>query len=349
MAAEYAPKPLPENPSRTPIPSGPLPTLDVYGEYDSVVLLRNPKSRRAALGREVETVLNYGLRQQGIGLRDVLPTEKELDRTITSLNDNVGPQDILAIWAGDGGCSQVLRAAHRLELPNPIWLLPGGNANDMSRSLGVPRRPHNLPQNFRDSRVGQLTPLEIRLSTGDQEPITQHAFGYWSVGASAQAAHVWNNPAYRSRWEHAIPYGIGTRVAESAVALRSLMSAKNLQPIFTHDAERAIEITVVNGGRIGKHFRPQVDILSPEARTVVMRNRLHALYAMAHLLTARQFGTAIGPADHVSFSVDVGETAYRQIDGEATPFSGQLLVEVKPSDHSVPVLTTRQPHSRTHS
>ena len=106
-------------------------------QLNPLLVLINPVAgggRAVRVWKQVESLLQ----RDGIDYRAVL-TRGPGHATQLAANARSDGHGALVVLGGDGTVSEV--AAGLMEAPLPLAILPGGRGNDLSRALGLPRRP----------------------------------------------------------------------------------------------------------------------------------------------------------------------------------------------------------------
>jgi diacylglycerol kinase (ATP) len=185
---------------------------------------------RTKQGGELDRAAGW-LRDAGIEVQLVAPREK---REIGAAVRGVGEADVVVVGGGDGTLNAAAPAL--VELGRPIAVLPLGTANDLARSLGVPRDPVAASEVIVG---GEYKSIDLGRANG------RYFFNAASVGLSVTVARRLTG-ARKRRWG---VFGYPVAVLDALRAMRSFRA------VIECDGERletrAVQVAVGNGRHYG--------------------------------------------------------------------------------------------------
>ena len=224
-----------------------------------LALIRNPRSTR---NRD----LRGQRRRSGWALRDILFAEPETPEALAdTLREFANREvDLLAVDGGDGTVREVLTALPRAfqDRHPALAILPSGNANLIAADVGVGARGDGAVERLAaDARAGRLrhrvrrrSPLQVRWSDSDRQPIQGMFFGaaaFTDATALARETHRYGahhgldvvvtlaaaltdviKQEGRDRWLSGRPIGLGLDGASMQHEGRSLFLATTLHKLI---------------------------------------------------------------------------------------------------------------------
>jgi len=193
------------------------------------LLLINPQARR---GRDES---NRARRELAACNLEILepdcPDVRDFAACIRQHAENV---DLVVVGGGDGTLNSVAGILHETGLP--LGILPLGTANDLARTLGLPRA---LPAACRAIASGRPHRIDLGWVNG------QYFFNVASLGLSARIAQQLS-PAQKRRW---------SRLAYVFTAIRVLLQAQPLRAEIELDdqtiAVKTMQLSIGNGRYYG--------------------------------------------------------------------------------------------------
>lgn len=326
-------------------PSPAYPTLAASGDYSDIAVLYNPVSKRSGEIDDMLRILEAGQSEHGLEVHK-LATSRDPAENAANLRE-LPASSLIGIWSGDGGTSKVLRAAHDLQLSNPILIMPGGTKNDLALQTAS-RKSFTDPTNLlRQAHLGPLVPVELTIQpTGSSEPVQLHkVFAYASQGISGDVAHTVNTPEYRAgATQHS---KAATYLTERRIAAQAFMHAKPFTTSSERGTRRSIDLIVANGSRMaGGSIKPAADLFLPEARLITVRNRLVGVGVLCAM------GIGGSPSRLVGEPFDIGtpqtidvsneQPLYFQVDGDEFSLAGTATLHFQVATRGLNVVTNRQ-------
>lgn len=194
------------------------------------LILANPHSRSAGAGVDAAAA---ELHKAGI---DVLrPAWREGEPLAAAINRHSDKVDLVVIAGGDGS----LNAAASALIDNalPLGILPGGTANDLARTLGLPL---DMVEAAKVIAAGRIKRIDVGEVNG------KPYFNVASLGMSAKLADRLSRETKR-RWG---------RLAYALTAIEVLIEARRFGAVIRSDdgkdtPVRSLQIAVGNGRHYG--------------------------------------------------------------------------------------------------
>lgn len=194
-----------------------------------VLLLVNPNARRAGDGVDAAV---EALRAGGASVR--IETFSGPDEVEADIRRCAGDADCVAVAGGDGTMSRAGGALARLGLP--LGILPGGTANDLARTLGI---PDDLGDAARIILEGKRR--RIDLGTVNGHPF----FNVASIGLSAEVSDALSSGLKR-RWGR-----LGYALAAAKVLAKTRRFTARISNEQGTVAVRTLQVAVGNGRYYG--------------------------------------------------------------------------------------------------
>ena len=253
-------------------------------------------------------------------------------RTIEQSGDD--NNQVYASFAGDGTTNSFLTAVRQVGGCQAI-LFAGGNKNDVpnqTNTRATKRYPERL---LRNNVVRQLHPLEVKIES-DNDTMDIDAFGYFSIGITANIAHQVNDPSFGDNLLHRSK--VGQYLHEYLTAAHGILRAPRFTTTKNGNPERVAEILFANGRLMAGALKPKAELFKRRARVI----------EAAHLLGALGIGAALRaglPIGHdldgqVDFNLNGPAGVWLQYDGESL-WRDSARVSVRLADRPVSILAAR--------
>ena len=287
----------------------------------------------------LEPWLHHRLRGAGTGARIVETREPGHARELARHALADGHDRVVAI-GGDGTVQEVVNGVIEGTEPLAIGILPGGNGNDLARSMGLPRRPAEAL----DVALGEsVTTIDVgRATRGSGRAATvRHFASAGGIGFDAQVALAM--AGRRRRWQRG-------RIGYVLSTLWELQRFRNQQVTLTLETpegqqrleRRVLFVAFANGAYYGGGMQicPSATVSDGLIDLCLVGDisRLEAVRQLPGLYRGGHVGhPAVEFARATAFSVEGDSATKAHLDGE--PFgSVPLRIEVLP--RAIRVATT---------
>ncbi len=235
---------------------------------ERVLLLRNRFARRGAHGLDA---VRGRLEAAGIAVREATPADRAgVERAI---RDHAGAVDAVVVAGGDGSLNAAAPGLVATGLP--CGIVPRGTANDLARTLGVPRDPAAAAALVVAGRTRALD-----LGSVNGRPF----FNVASIGLSAELARTLTGAEKRRLGQ----------LGYATAALRVLARARPFHARITHagvtHAVRTLQIAVGNGRHYGGGNVVAADAAIDDGRLDLYSLELASALRLAPMLRAFRRG-----------------------------------------------------------
>lgn len=278
------------------------------------LLLVNPHARK---GREAQMQAVQQLQALGLELiQESAENPQNLPQIIRQYQEQV---DLVIISSGDGTVNAAIEGL--LDTQLPLGILPSGTANNLARSLKIPR---SLPEACKIIAAGKIRPIDLGWVNG------KYFFNVAGLGLSAQINHRVPK-AWKRRW------GV---LAYAAVALQVLWQARPFEAEI-HCNNQSIrvttfQITVCNGRYYGSGLVVAEDAAIDDERLDLYSVKTQHWWELIALLPAIVQGkTAPGVLTLQGQKIDIYSTEQNWIDTDGeltttTPAQFRVIPQVLP-------------------
>jgi hypothetical protein len=184
-----------------------------------------------------------------------IETNEDFVGTSERLAEVLQPDDLVAPVGGDGTKNAVMRAM--LAKGGVMLPIPGGNGNDLERSLhGRQAWPSPL-QLLREGEPVSIHPIQVAV----EGMSTLYAINYFGIQATAKGSYTMDQSWYRN-----LP--VADRAEMRAIYEFLLLPpiAFFSRPFFVKENDivrMAVDMSFMNGSSMAKHGKPPVDIADP--------------------------------------------------------------------------------------
>ncbi len=224
-----------------------------------ILIVYNPRSsRHDKVRREVlEKVTN--LKGYLVGKYEVKNTS--MDANINELAKVLKSDDLVVTAGGDATSAIATNAILKSGKKVKLAVLPYGNFNDLSRTLGVSRFESVFASNVH-SRT--LYPLEIRIN----DQLVRYATCYVTIGMTAESVKIYDEPKVRQKLKTNFGRKIGSYI-EIAKWYFSNRKTKSFLPVFRLNGQKVPQETsdyiAVNGRYLARIMRGGKSYLNPKS------------------------------------------------------------------------------------
>jgi diacylglycerol kinase family enzyme len=270
------------------------------------------------------------------------PTEPDVAGTAESIQENVGEDTAIVVFAGDGSSHDMLEALVRLKSNTPVTAGPGGNACDLAHQLHTRQALRHPEQIIARGHQKELRPLRILAQRPDQTSAEEtFAFGYWGTRMSAEGVAAIATPEFResvkdlsapARFLHEANIVYGALRRASTVTVRDGEHTRNI-----------IELNVLNGSREAKTMHvPTVHLLRPRAHvTEIHHPNLPSLLIGLARATLRPLAV-IEQGTELTYTLQTEDGDLPvQADGEVTHYPSGTVFTFSLGAQAVNAITTR--------
>lgn len=297
-----------------------------------VIIVYNPHSSRFADVKEDVLARSKELQGYLIGKYEVAPTN--LDDNIAKLSKILKDQDLVVSAGGDATGIIASNAILKSGKDVTLAVLPYGNFNDLSRTLGT--------KTFDDIFLSNTTtrdfyPLEIHVNG----KFFRYATCYVTIGMTAEAVHIYDQPAMRQK----LKKKFGRKVT-SYTSLTSWYFKNRHKHIFIPEfklngvamSKKTSDYAAVNGRSMARVMKGGEDYRDP----VYFRSetdRLTNFYRLTKLMLKSLFSRIPGSptsGDTLEFVNPARVTL--QAEGESQVFENTTKIEIRKSKKCLKVI-----------
>ena len=305
-------------------------------EFERVVVTRNPESTNARSGQRILRLLSEAFPGQLYELE----THKDAQVNIERIAEHLREGDVVAPFGGDSTATQAAGAiALRSDLGKvPMAPLPLGNANQMALMLNSPFSYRHPVIIFRRGRTLPIYPFLYKAEGWSDE---QARLALFTIGIGLTGISAWrlDTSEFRQNPLNRVP--ILKKIPETQIVLRGIRDSKP----FRKDGLERIEVLLVNGRRVAKHGRFDVEL--PEQAFALLELTDKRLTTLAPVL-GRFVMQLTQPAERLSdevleFTVEAidGARIFGQHDGQ--PFVVEPgKISIARAKRPIYVVTTRR-------
>lgn len=301
-------------------------------QFERVIIFFNPASTNATAAKRRIAEIKKAVDVPVKTIETSSGGERANAKLLESANDQLGPQTLLCIAAGDGTTnlviqtlikSQKLSPQAKLTPVLPLW---GGNANDLAHMLNGPAYRARLKQIITKGNVIPIHPLQCETQAkGSQVKKTHIAACYASFGATAFAAKQLNASTHRKSPLHAIPGG--RYLQELLTVFGALMEAPSFAVKDSKDVKVVYERTFSNGSRMAKIKRLPVELTDEMFYLNTFENK-KLLSVLPRLFKSTQRRLA-GKFLSSNTGFTTQEESWAQFDGEPVKIPAHTKVRVQ--------------------
>lgn len=155
-----------------------------------LIIVYNPRSSRFAEVKKDVLDTTRNLNGYIIGKYEVAPTD--VDQNATKFAKLIKDGDLILAAGGDATASIAANGILKSAKDARLAVLPYGNFNDLSRTLGTKEIADVLSSN---TKIGNLYPLDIMVDGKHW----RYATCYVTLGMTAEAVHIYDEPKMRRK------------------------------------------------------------------------------------------------------------------------------------------------------
>jgi len=220
-------------------------------EFERLVVTRNPKSTNARNGYRTLGMLKEGFPGRLFELETHEDEHTNIERIAELLRDG----DVVAPFGGDSTATQAAEAiSRRQDLGKvPLAPFPLGNANQIALMLNSWLRYRFPVSLLQRGRILPIYPFLFRAQgwSEDEARLALFTIGIGVTGASALGL---DSPEFRKNRLNRLPFL--KKIPEAQVAVRGFRESEP----FRKDGLDRIEVLLVNGRRVAKHGRFDIEL-----------------------------------------------------------------------------------------
>lgn len=297
-----------------------------------LLLVYNPRSSRFANVKK--DVLTEAYRLQGYLVGKYEITHTNFDQNSAELARLIQDGDLIVAAGGDATAAIAANAILQSGKDSVLAVLPYGNFNDLSRTLGI--------KTFRDifshkTYTAKLYPLEIIVN----QQFFRFATCYVTIGMTAEAVKIYDAPKLRRALKTRFGRAVGSYFSIAMWYFRH-RHQKSFLPGFTlngiKQASRASDYFAVNGRSIARVMRGRSDYLHRKtfrSSTNRLTNFWRLFIFMLRSIIFRVPGTT---TQHDILNFLAPATLEIQAEGEYKTFQQVTTISIKKSEKYLKVL-----------
>lgn len=297
-----------------------------------VLIVYNPRSSRFA---DMKTEVLGRLRElKGciIGKYEVEKTG--VDRNVVKFAGIVRDGDIVLAVGGDATAVIAANGILRSGKDAKLAVLPYGNFNDLSRTLGIKDFDDLLSRN---NRIRKLYPLEILVDG----KLLRYATCYVTVGMTAEATRLFDQPKVRKNLRKRTGRSLGSYVNLANWYFRNRHKKKFIPQFKVNGVvqdEKISDYIAVNGRRMARVMRGGEDCFAPKvfrSGTDKLANFFCLVKMMTKSILVRIPGTET-KGDRLEFLVPA--TVEIQAEGELCVLRNAREIEIRKANKWLKVI-----------
>lgn len=223
-----------------------------------ILIVYNPRSSRYFNVRQ--EVLNKTNKLSGYVVGKYEIENSNIDANINKLAKVLRKDDLVITAGGDATSAIAINAILKSSLDISLAVLPYGNFNDLSRTLGVKRFEKIFSSNI---QTKILYPLEIYVN----DKLVRYSSCYVTIGMTAESVKIYDDPKVRKKLKTNFGRRIGSYITLAKWYFKN-RHAKVFLPEFQLNGENVPKNTsdyiAVNGRYVARVMRGGMNYLHPK-------------------------------------------------------------------------------------